>query len=77
MILNYISAPAFFISFIVGLFFVYLWGPEIKTIYIYPSPENVEKILFKDKANNCFYFEEETVDCPKNSDLISKFPIQT
>ena len=76
MILNYISAPAFFISFIVGLFFVYLWGPEIKTVYIYPSPENVDKFLFKDKADNCFYFEEEFVECPKNSELISKLPIQ-
>jgi len=76
MILNYISLPVFLISFAIGLLFIYIMGPEIKTIYIYPSPENVDKILFKDKAENCFYFEEENVECPKDEKLISKIPIQ-
>lgn len=76
MILNYISIPIFLISFAIGLFFIYILGPEIKTIYIYPSPENVEKILFKDKAENCFYFQEEPIECPNNENLISKIPIQ-
>jgi len=77
MILNYISLPVFLISFAIGLFFVYLFGPEKKTIYIYPSPENVDKVLFKDKANNCFYFEEQIVDCPSDDSLISSIPIQS
>ncbi len=76
MILNYISIPIFFISFAIGLFFVYVLGPEMKTIYIYPSPENVDKILFKDKAENCFVFEEQMVNCPTDDSLISKIPIQ-
>jgi hypothetical protein len=75
--LNYISLPTFLISFAIGLLFIYLIGPEMKTIYIYPSPENVDKILFKDKADNCFYFEEEIVECPKDRNLISKIPIQS
>ncbi len=77
MIKDYISFPIFFISFAVGLLFIYLIGPEIKTIYIYPSPENVDKVLFKDKADNCFYFEPESIECPKDENLISKIPIQT
>ncbi len=77
MILNYISIPIFLLSFAVGLFFIYILGPEMKTIYIYPSPENVDKVLFKDKADNCFYFDEKIVDCPKDENQISKIPIQT
>ena len=77
MLLKYISIPIFLISFTIGLFFIYVLGPEIKTIYIYPSPENVDKILFKDKADNCFYFEEQEVKCPKDEKLISKIPMQT
>jgi hypothetical protein len=76
MIFNYISLPVFLISFAIGLLFIYLMGPEMKTIYIYPSPENVDKILFKDKADNCFNFKEENVECPKDNNLISKIPIQ-
>jgi hypothetical protein len=76
MLLNYISLPIFLISFAIGLFFIYVLGPEMKTIYIYPTPESVDKILFKDKADNCFYFEQEIVECPKDKNLISKIPIQ-
>jgi hypothetical protein len=76
MLLQYISLPIFLISFAVGLFFIYILGPEMKTIYIYPSPENVHKVLFKDKADNCFLFEEEEIECPKDTSLISHIPIQ-
>ena len=76
MLLHYISLPVFLISFAIGLFFIYILGPVMKTIYIYPSPENVHKVLFKDKAENCFYFEEESVECPKDESLISDIPIQ-
>jgi hypothetical protein len=76
MISNYISLPIFLISFSIGLFFIYVLGPEMKTVYIYPSPETINKILFKDKVDNCFYFEEEFVKCPKDENLISTIPIQ-
>lgn len=77
MLLNYISIPVFLVSFAVGLFFVYILGPEMKKIYVYPSPETVNKVLFKDKADNCFYFKEEVVNCPSDKSQISSIPIQT
>ena len=76
MLLHYISIPVFLISFTVGIFFIYILGPEMKKIYVYPSPETVGKILFKDKAENCFYFEEQDIKCPTDSTLISAIPIQ-
>lgn len=76
MLLNYISLPAFLISFAIGILFIYIMGPEMKSIYIYPSPENIDKVLFKDKAENCFYFEEKYLECPKDEKLISKIPMQ-
>jgi hypothetical protein len=76
MILNYISFPVFIIGMAIGFLFVYILGPEIKEINIYPSPENVDKILFKDNADNCFYFDQEETQCPSDPSQISEIPIQ-
>jgi len=76
MLLNYISFPIFIIGMAIGFLFVYILGPEIKQISIYPSPETVGKILFKDKADNCFYFDQVETECPADTTLISEIPIQ-
>ena len=76
MLLDYISIPIFLISFILGFVFIYIVGPATKTIFVYPSPENVNKILFKDNANNCFYYDEQEVTCPTDLSAISTIPIQ-
>jgi len=76
MIFEYISFRIFMVSFAIGLFFVYIYGPEMKTIYIYPSPENIDKIIFKDKADNCFRYEANEIECPKDNSILSKIPLQ-
>lgn len=76
MIFQYISIPIFLVSLAIGLFFVYILGPESKVVFVYPSPENVGKILFKDKSDSCFYFKQVEVKCPTNDSLLSKIPIQ-
>ena len=77
MILHYISLPVFLVSFAVGMFFIYILGPDTKRIYIYPSPENVNSVLFKDVADNCFSFKPVKVECPKDESKISSIPVQT
>tara|TARA_B110000261_G_scaffold163024_1_gene208007 strand:- start:570 stop:800 length:231 start_codon:yes stop_codon:yes gene_type:complete len=74
---KYISYPAFFISLAIGLFLIYLFGPETKDIFIYPTPENVENILFKDKVDNCFYLDPQEIKCPDSKEEIHKIPVQT
>jgi hypothetical protein len=60
-----------------GLFFIYILGPDLKTIYIYPTPEVVDNILFRDKSDNCFSFKEVDVNCPSDESKINQIPIQT
>ena len=77
MFMKYVSLPVFLISLAFGIFFVYIFGEDLKPIYVYPTPENVNKILYQDKADNCFYFEEHVVDCPADESKISSVPIQS
>ena len=76
MLSNYISLPIFLTSFAFGLFFVYVLGPEFKTIYVYPNPQNYIKTLYKDNANQCFQFKPMETKCPINPLSIKTVPIQ-
>jgi hypothetical protein len=77
MFFDKISFTTFLISLTIGLFFVYIYGSDMKTIYVYPSPENISQILYKDKADNCFSLEANEVKCPTDSKQIKVIPIQT
>ena len=76
MISKYISLPAFLISFAIGLFFIYIIGPEIKTIYVYPSPNNYLKTQYMDIWIQCFMFKPIETKCPINPLSIKTIPIQ-
>ena len=71
-----INIPAFLVSLAIGLMFVYLFQPELSVIYVYPTPDNQEKIQYKDKAGNCFKFNSEEVKCPYDKTTIKNIPIQ-
>jgi hypothetical protein len=76
MFFKYISLKVFFVSLALGLLFVYLSTPSPTIIYVYPTPDNVDKVEYKDKASNCFKFKATEVKCPSNPDLIKKIPVQ-
>ena len=64
MLWNKINWPIFFISFAVGLFMVYVFASDLKKVYVYPTPDNVDKILFKDKTGNCVKYNLHETTCP-------------
>jgi len=76
-ITKYISIPIFALSFIFGLIAVYIIGNgEMRKIYVYPTPENLEKIQYKDSTDTCFEFKQKEVACSANPDEMKKMPIQ-
>lgn len=66
----------FFISFFIGLFFVYISTPKPKVIIKYPTPENAGKIIYKDNSDICYKYISKEVNCPKNPKKINIIDIQ-
>jgi hypothetical protein len=77
VLFKYINIKIFLISLAIGLFAVYVTMPDMRKIYVYPTPENVDILQYKDKASNCFRFKQKEVSCPKNESKISKIPVQS
>ena len=76
MISSYISFPILLTSFILGLLFIFILGPEQKTVISYPTLQNYTKIQYKDSANQCFEFKPVPIICPNNKDYINTVPVQ-
>jgi hypothetical protein len=66
-VLKYINLPVFIISLAIGLFFVYIYQGDKRVIYVYPKPDNVDYIQYKDAAGTCFQAKQETVKCTKDA----------
>uniref|UniRef100_A0A6C0F6F6 Uncharacterized protein n=1 Tax=viral metagenome TaxID=1070528 RepID=A0A6C0F6F6_9ZZZZ len=76
MLAKYISFPVFLISLAIGLFFVYILGPDMKIVHLYPNPDNIGNIQYKDKADQCFSYSSTEVACPVDLSKIKIAPIQ-
>ena len=72
-----ISIPVFLISFAIGVLIVYLTNPPPREIMVYPTPENVGELLYKDRANQCYRFIPKEVKCSSNKNKTVNIPPQT
>ena len=61
--MKFINIPAFIISLTIGLFLVYIGNPRPSVIYVYPTPDNVDQIQYKDRSGTCFGFPAKSVGC--------------
>lgn len=76
MLIKYVSIPIIIFSFLIGLLFIYILGPEEKLIYVYPNPTNFNNIQYKDGASTCFEYILKDVKCPFNPFSINTIPSQ-
>jgi hypothetical protein len=51
-------------------------GPDMKTVYIYPTLDNYLKYQYKDNSGQCFEFKPTEVSCPLNPSSINEIPLQ-
>lgn len=74
---KFINVPVFIISLLIGLFIIYYsMNGEIRKIYIYPTPDNIHLLQYKDNANMCFEFKEHEITCPIDDAKISRYTPQ-
>jgi hypothetical protein len=50
--------------------------PDTRKIYVYPTPENVDILQYKDRTDSCFSFKQTEVKCPTEEGKISRIPAQ-
>jgi len=74
---KYINIPVFIVSLSIGLFFVYMYESDRRVIYVYPNPDNVDSMQYKDAAGSCFAIKQTKTKCPKNESDISKIRAQS
>jgi hypothetical protein len=77
MIGKFVHFPVFIISFLIGIIFVFLASPDNKTVHVYPTPDNVDKIQYIDHAENCYAFKSQKISCPQEKHAIKTIPLQT
>ncbi len=74
--MKFINVPVFIISLAIGLFITYAIAPKPDIIYVYPTPDNMDKIQYKDKSGTCFGFKHREVACPQDKSAIKQYPLQ-
>jgi hypothetical protein len=70
-----ISVPWFSLAFAIGMLAVYVTNPPPTVIVKFPSPYNVGKVTYHDKADNCYRYVAEEVKCPSDPAMIKPQPI--
>jgi len=71
-----ISWPTFLASFAVGIFFVYVTQAKPKVVVVYPTPDNTDRLQYKDTAGNCYHFKADLAECPKDISSVHNIPVQ-
>ena len=74
--MKFINVPVFIISLAIGLFITYAIAPKPDIIYVYPTPDNIDRIQYRDKGGTCFGFNYKEVKCPHDNSAIKQYPLQ-
>jgi hypothetical protein len=74
-IFKIINLRVFLLSLFLGLIFIYL-NDNRKKINVYPTPSNINKVEYKDRAQNCYEYSMEKIKCPNKSSQINHVPVQ-
>ena len=58
---------AFFAAFGIGLLAVYVIQPAVNYIDQYPNPHNMDRVVYRDIAGDCYKFNAKDVTCTSDA----------
>ena len=70
---KYVNISIFLLTFLIGLIYIYCFDYNRK-VEVYPTPHNIDKVEYKDEAENCFGYKIKEVTCPKDKNKIQNLP---
>jgi hypothetical protein len=73
--LSKINPLYFCLSFAIGILLVYITTPPPDIVLKFPSPYNAGKVKYIDKAQNCYKYRAEHVECSNNFSKVKPQPI--
>jgi hypothetical protein len=71
---KYINITVFLITFLLGLLYIYYIDYNRRVI-VYPNRYNIDKIEYKDEAENCFGYKVQEINCPSDKSKIEIVPL--
>ena len=77
MIFDFLHPFAFLTALAIGIFYIYITTPPKRIVYKYPTPDNVNKILYRDDAGTCYKYKMIESPCLKqNHAQLNEIPLQ-
>jgi hypothetical protein len=73
---NQLQLLPLLVGLFLGMFMVYVLKPSPNIVYKYPTLDNAGKVVYQDRNGVCFKYHADTVDCNKNEDRITVYPLQ-
>ena len=72
-VLEYIIPEWFFSAFFVGILIALVYKPDPTVVVKYPTPYNTKSVVYKDKADNCYSYEPQSVVCPTDPKAVKNY----
>jgi hypothetical protein len=66
---------SFALGLIVGIFGIFFVKPTMATIFKYPTPNECDKLIYKDKNGICYKYTTKEVNCDSNESRLKSFPL--
>ena len=63
------------LGLVVGVLGIFCMDPMKVPIMKYPTPETVDKLVYKDKNGICYKYVTKEVNCDANESRLKSFPL--